>query len=264
MNIAITNLQKAECFASIFQHIKLLTENINIMFEEERMYLQCMDSARVSIFEITIPKTWFDEYTHSVPGGKTIGISSSIFYKILNARDKSQALNIVYKTDEGNDDKLFIRFTQGDTKNNFDKHFEIPLIDIDCELMTIPAIDYQAEMSIPSSNFANIVNQLKMFGDTMEIQCSEEKIMLYSTSPESGKMLVEIKIDDLTAFSINEGEELRLSFSLTYLHNICMYNKLAKDIDLKVSTNYPMRIDYDLGDGAQIVFYLAPKMDDSD
>ena len=78
MNIAITNLQKADCFASIFQHIKLLTDNINIMFEEERMYLQCMDSARVSIFEITIPKTWFDEYTHSVPGGKTIGISSSI------------------------------------------------------------------------------------------------------------------------------------------------------------------------------------------
>ena len=262
MNIVINNLQKADCFATIFQHIKLLTEHINISFEKERLYIQAMDSSKVSIFEIIIPEEWFDEYTFSADNetGITLGVNASILFKILNTRDKGQVLNIVFDQEES--DKLFIHFT-GENKQNFDKHFNLPLIDIDMENMSIPEIEYQAEMSIPSANFANIVNQLKQFGETMEIQCSEEKIMLYATSVDSGKMCVEIKIDDLTSFCINEGEEIALSFSLTYLHHICMYHKLAKDIEIKIRADYPMRIDYDLGENAKILYYLAPKMNDN-
>ena len=265
MNIIINNIQKAECFAAIFQHIKLMTDNINMMFEGDRLYVQSMDSARVSIFEIIIPATWFDIYT--VENQINLGMNSSILYKILNARDKQQSMQIEYDPD--NDDKLSIHYTSPGTSelnkdNCFDKHFELPLVDIETELLAIVELDYQAEISFPSTYFASIINQLKMFGDTMEIECSEEKIVLYATSVESGNMCVEIKIDDLTAFSILEGEEMKLSFSLMYLHNICMYNKLAKDIELKISTNYPMRIDYDLGEGAKIVYFLAPKMSDND
>ena len=271
MKIIINNMQKAECFAALFQHIKLMTDNINIMFERERLYVQSMDSARVSIFEIIIPSTWFDEYTVDEP--VNLGINASILYKILNARDKTQVMCMDYDPD--NEDRLSIHFTsanngsvtvsvQPNKDNTFDKHFEIPLVDLESELLAIVELDYQAEIAFPSTYFASIINQLKMFGDTMEIQCSEENVILYATSVESGKMSVEIKIDDLTAFSILEGDELKLSFSLMYLHNICMYNKLAKDIELKMSTNYPMCIFYDLGEGAKIKYFLAPKIVDDD
>ena len=273
MKIIINNMQKAECFAAIFQHIKLMTDNINIMFERERLYVQSMDSARVSIFEIIIPRTWFDEYIVDEP--VNLGINSSILYKILNARDKNQVMCIEY--DGETEDQLLVHFTnassgasagattvQPNKDNTFDKHFEIPLVEIETELLAIVELDYQAEIAFPSTYFASIINQLKMFGDTMEIQCSEENVILYATSVESGKMSVEIKIDDLTAFSILEGDELKLSFSLMYLHNICMYNKLAKDIELKMSTNYPMCIYYNLGEGAEIKYFLAPKIVDDD
>ena len=82
MKIIINNMQKADCFAALFQHIKLMTDNINMMFEHDRLYVQSMDSARVSIFEIIIPSTWFDEYT--VNESVNLGINSSILYKILN------------------------------------------------------------------------------------------------------------------------------------------------------------------------------------
>jgi len=274
MKIVINNIQKAECFAALFQHIKLMTDNINIMFEHDRMYVQSMDHARVSIFEIIIPSTWFDEYT--VDPQVNLGINSSILYKILNARDKNQVMCLEY--DQDNDDRLDIHFTSACASagasvgtsactikdGTFDKHFEIPLVDLETELLAIIELDYQAEISFPSTYFASIINQLKMFGDSMEIECSEENVILYATSVESGKMKVEIKIDDLTAFSILEGDELKLSFSLMYLHNICMYNKLAKDIELKISMDYPMCILYDLGEGAKIKYFLAPKMSDND
>jgi hypothetical protein len=86
---------------------------------------------------------------------------------------------------------------------------------------------------------------------------------MYSISQESGKMLVEINIDDLTAYSINEGESMKLSFSLNVLHNICMYNKIAKDVEIRLTENFPMKITYLLGDdNCKMVFYLAPKIND--
>lgn len=262
MNIIINNAQKAESFTGIFQHMKAFTESINIMFEKERMYVQSMDHSRVSIFELFLPAEWFDTYEHTQPGTIVIGINSTILFKMLNTRDKSQQIHLQYTTEE---DKLSLHFT-GENKADFDKHFEVSLMEIDSEMMTIPEIEYQAEFTIGSVNFASIINQLKMFGDSLDITCSEEKIMLYSSNLEQGKMFVEIKMDDLSSFIIDEGSEINLSYSLNLMHNICLYNKLAKDIEVKFSADYPMKIVYLLGghEDAKIIFFLAPKINDQD
>jgi DNA polymerase III sliding clamp (beta) subunit (PCNA family) len=287
MNIVLKNSHKADSFTSLFQNIKLFTDHVNILFEKDRVYVQSMDSSRVSIFEINIPSAWFDVYEHTHPTAITIGISSSLFYKVMNTRDKNQELNIVYN--DTDTDKLFINFTCGravvntitqtestkegqkepvvretSVKSVFDKHFELPLMDIECDLMNIPEEDSQAEFTVPSGTFSSLINQLGLFGDTLEIDCSEEKIMLHSVSTDQGKMAVEMKIDDLTEYAINEGETMHISFSLKILHNICLYNKLSKDVVVHLTTNFPMKIVYDLGENAAMTFYLAPKIEDSD
>lgn len=263
MNIVINNVQKADYFAAIFQHIKVFTEHINIMFEPERMFVQSMDSARVSVFEIALPSTWFDTYELAEGGStQTLGLSSSLLYRILSSRDKNQQITIRFDSDEESD-KLFVHFTS-ESKTEFDKNFEIPLIDMDEEILGIPEFETQADFSISSPVFAALVNQLKMFGTNMDVICSEEKIELVSHSIDQGKMMVEIKIDDLTSFAINEGETIKLSFSLVFLHNICLYNKLSKEITVSLSANFPMKIVYILGEdeNAKLTFYLAPKISD--
>jgi len=250
---------KANTFTAIFQHIKNFTEQINVHFSTEKMFIQTMDCARVSIVEIVIPAEWFvgGVGTYVCPENVVIGINVNIFWKILNSKDKQQILEL-----DAVRDSLNIRFLNPDVADTFEKHFEIPLIDLEIETMQIPAIEYQAEFTISSVKFAEMIQQLRMFGDTMEIKCSEEKISLYSTSQESGKMSVEIKIDDLTSFTINEGEQLNLSFSLMYMSYICMYSKIAKDVDIRLCTEYPLCILYDMGQDAKMMFYLAPKMND--
>jgi len=277
MNITISTPAKAEQFATIFQHIKAFTEHINITFFHDYMYIQCMDTAHVSIMETTLPGVWFDRYISAGGDSITIGLSSTLLYKILNAREKTQIIEILYTSEDT--DRLYVHLRNpetggGSAKTDFEKRFEIPLMEIDSDVMEIPPIEHQAEITISSYHFASIINQLKMFGDSMEIQCSEEKIMLVSHSPENGKMFVEIKIDDLSSFIIDEGGDLSLAFSLSYLHNICLYNKIAKEVDLKFSSNYPMQVSYYLDQSldsensdesrkrAQISFFLAPKIND--
>jgi proliferating cell nuclear antigen len=257
MEIILKNNAKAETFVAIFQHMRIFSDHVNIIFDENRMYLQSMDTSRVSIFEVELQKDWFDNYENST--AVCLGISASLLYKILSAREKTQELNIVYNEEES--DKLSLHFTS-DNKSIFDKHFEMPLIDIEEQLMEIPETDSHAELTINSTNFANIINQLKMFGDTLDIDCSEEKICLHSSGQETGKMSVEIGIDDLNEFSINEGANLKLSFSLTCLHNICLYNKICKEVDIKWITDFPMQVTYKIDEKAKMKFYLAPKISD--
>ena len=134
-------------------------------------------------------------------------------------------------------------------------------MELDVEVMEIPEFESDADISLPSTYFAGIISQLQIFGDTIQFDCTEDKIELTSLSLESGKMKVSIDIEDITSYAINEDESMNISFSLTRLHNICMYNKLSKEVEVMLTNNYPMKITYPLNmDEAKMVFYLAPQI----
>lgn len=265
MNILIQQKENCVCFSHLFQHLKAFSTNVNIMFEESRMYIQTMDSARISIIEAVLPGSWFQKYEIETP--QSIGVNTNILFKILNSREPSQNISIDF--DMENNDKLFIHF-HSENKAVFDKFFEIPIIEIDSELMSIPEYESNADLTMCSTNFANIIGQLKMFGDNLSIQCTEESIVLSSSSEESGKMNVNIQIDDLNSFAINDGQQLQLAFSLNFLNNICLYHKIAKEIEIQLTEGFPLRARYYLGSeeetskNGMLTFYLAPKIDDDE
>jgi len=259
MNIEIRDLVKAELFVSIFQHVRQFTESLNIMFDSNIFFIQSMDSGRVVVFEISLPVEWFSEYS-LVDGPVTLGVNTNLLYKVMNARDKTQSIKL---SSDKDGDVLLAHFV-GQDKKIFDRFFEVPLMDLEIELLEIPAIDHQAEFTISSMNFAGLVNQMKQFGDTMQIECAEDKIRLGSFSIDQGKMFAEIAIDELQEFAIEEGEKIKISFSLKYLHDICLYYKITKNMEIKISSHFPMMVIYQLGEmeGAKMTFYLAPKSDE--
>jgi len=283
MEIVIRNSERADKFAAIFQHIKLFTDHIAIACSKTHMRMQCMDNAHVAILEMSLPAAWFDVY--DVSEDLRIGFNATYLHRILSSRDKDQQIQLVYSSEDA--DRLLIHLTKPEdpvldaaesssvntktkTKskqiatNTFDKHFELPLIDIEEEGMHIPEMEYAAELAMHSAQFADIITQLKMFGDTMEVQCSEERIALASTSQDQGKMFVEIGINDLSEFAIDEGADLALSFSLTYLKHFCAYSRISELVSIKFGESYPMRVGYSLGEmeDAILVFHLAPKIND--
>ena len=53
---------KCDIFVHIFQHLKLFSNNVNLRFDEDKLYVQGMDGSHVSVFELNITSSWFDEY----------------------------------------------------------------------------------------------------------------------------------------------------------------------------------------------------------
>ena len=114
------------------------------------------------------------------------------------------------------------------------------------------------EVSMLSKKIFEITSQMNTFGDDINIKCSDEGIDLISNGV-MGEMLVNIHIDDLSEYSINEGDDINLNYSLVYIHKMCITNKLSNEIQFCVSKEYPMKLKYDLGDNSSIEFYIAPK-----
>ena len=258
LNLEIQNINKCHVFTTIFQHMKLFSENINVHFKTDGLSLQTMDSAHVSVIELCIPSTWFDRY--DLEEDVVIGLNTVLLFKILSTREKEQVVLFDYHGD--NTDQLQIRFES--EKSMFNKAFDVPLVDLDTEIMGIPAMEYEAEFTLPSAHFAELVNQLKLFGDSMDIQCSEEEIILYANSVDSGKMSVKIDIEDLNSFVIDEGGQMRVSYSLNNLYNMVQFHKLSPNVDISLKTDFPMKLRFNiLGDvDAHITMYLAPKISD--
>jgi proliferating cell nuclear antigen PCNA len=273
-NLAVSEPSKARAFSAIFQNMKHFCDHVNIVFEKDRAYAQGMDSSHISIFELFIPSAWFDSYNHPGNDNVVVGINVGLFYKILNTRDEGQEIFIKYDSEK--DDKLYLHFITCNpgAKPLFDKHFELPLIEIETEMMSIPDVEYAAEFSLSSSNFAGIVGQLKQFGADMIIKCNEQEIRLTAKSTDTGNMSVVVPIDDLSLFAINEGETLNLSFSLSHLYNICSFHKVSDSVNLKISDNYPLKATYllekvsdeedDMSNKARIVVFLAPRISDDE
>jgi proliferating cell nuclear antigen len=256
MKIIISDKVKKDLFIALFHSLKNCASIVNVIFETTRMHIQGMDKSHICLFDLSIHDKWFNSY--EVSENMNVAFDTSTFYLIIS--NKNDGCNIIIHTE--NDDNLNIDFVALEhVKGEFNKYFKIPLCDYDYEEMMIPESEYDAEFSISSKKICEIISQMVLFGSDISVKCSEEKIDLVANGI-AGEMLVNIPIEDLTEYSIIEDEVIELTYSLNYIHKMCITNKLSNEIEFSISSNCPMKIKYDLGDNSTLLFFIAPKITD--
>lgn len=265
MKLQIQDKHKIDIFVAIFQLLKNCSNTVKLDFFQDKLYIQGMDKSHVCLFNVNICKEWFQCYIHDEMECQSIVADSSSLFTILSRSQENNILVIYYESE--NIDTLNIDMLVSESSNKekekekgeYNRYFQIPLVDNEQEMLEIPAIEYDAEFSLKSKQLFDLTSQLILFGDVLNIICSEDGIDLH-TSGDHGKMKVAIPIDDLNEFSISEGETIDLSYSLPYIHKMCLTTKLSKDIEIGIREDYPISIKYDLGEKSYVLFFVAPKV----
>ena len=263
MKLEVQDKSKIDIFVAIFQLLKNCSSIVKLDFFKDKLYIQGMDKSHVCLFNVHICKEWFQSYLYDGNDCQSIVADSSSLFTILSRSQENNTL-VIY-CDNDNTDTLNIDLLVNESsskekdKGEYNRYFQIPLVDNEQEMLEIPTIEYDAEFSLKSKQLFDLTGQLILFGDVLNIICSEEGIDLH-TSGDHGKMKVAIPIDDLNEFSISEGETIDLSYSLTYIHKMCLTTKLSKDIDIGIREDYPISIKYNLGENSYVLFFVAPKV----
>ena len=265
MYLSIENKSKIEMFVALFQLLKNWGSNISIQFEHDRLYIQTMDKSHICLSNITIKNTWFT--TYAVDTNTRICVDSNNFAIIINYALKHKKMEIRFE-DELEPDKLFLNLLSNEPgaaanskKENFDHFFELSLVDVEQDILGIPEVDYNVEFTIDSKKICELISELNVFGTNLNIRCSEELLEM-NASGDAGKLKVNIPIADLNEYAIDEGEELDISYSLNHISKMCLSTKLGANVEIFISTEYPMSFKYSLGDDSFVSFYIAPKIVD--
>ncbi len=255
MKFEIKDKKKCDIFISIFNNLKNFTDNTLINVNEDELYIQGMDNSHVSMYELKLNKSWFSEW--DVSESVDFGICLPILNKILHTWSDKQHITIYTGKD---DDKLDIEFTN-DEKGDYNKFFQIPLMDIESDKLGIPETEYDVDITMKSKNVKNLIDELSTFNDTVNLDCNEDRVCISSSSSE-GSMKVVINMDDIEVLAVAEGETVESSFSIKHIGHMCQFHKLAEDCIIHLSPDIPIQIKYEIDDTSMMRFFLAPKIDD--
>jgi proliferating cell nuclear antigen PCNA len=266
MKLVFANAKRCQQFSNIFANLKAFTDNVSIYFKSDQVYIQCMDDSHCSLFECRLMSKWFKTYEFDPETDMgQIAINIVMLNKVLNTWSDSQELSIEI---EPNSDKIHINFENGNTDTSqFNKYYELPLIDMESQLMDVVDAETLVDMNVESKMFHSLVNQLTMFNDNLKITFNEEDIE-FTSSGTDGKMTAKIKAEDLAAYAIPEETVLTQTYSLRYVQHMCQFNKLAPEMELGFSNEMPMVMKYAIGDNNDtesfVRIHLAPKIADDE
>jgi proliferating cell nuclear antigen PCNA len=252
MRFIIESSKKAITLIELFKVLKNLNNYCTLCCNENELYIQTMDDSHVSLFDLKIKKEWFTEY---VANNDIVSFNSNIIVKILNLYTPNT--KVTFQTSK-NDDYLEINLLQSDGN---EKCFEIPLMDIDSELLNTMDIDSTLEFSLNTKQYDKYLTEMSLFGDTMEIVCVNDNIYLKSSGDE-GKYTIRIPHDNLENFEVVEDTKLKFKVALKYLNYISKVYTVFKSLNFIIEENSPICITIDDEEYISMKYFIAPKTDD--
>lgn len=267
MKLVLTNPKKVSQFACILRHLKNLSLDIEWLVDENQFYTQGMDSSHACLFELMLKPEWFDIY--EVDKACRLGIHCELIFKIFNCLSENQKIEINYDEDK---DNLFISLLPNEGEKGIEKEFELPLINIESELLDVPVTEWSADIEMLSGEFSQLIDQLSIFGNDLTIKCNDEIVL--SGSGEHGKMNARIQNEDILLYAVEEDTKINVNYSMPFIKEMASYSKLNKKVKIGVSEEIPIKVQYDLDDFMDddddeeeeaknyIRFFLAPKIED--
>ena len=86
--------------------------------------------------------------------------------------------------------------------------------------------------------------------------------MLFTTSGDFGSTKVNLTIEDLNSYVVEENIDLELDFQLKLLHLVSLSYKSSDVLDMHIDKDKPLVVQYNMAHDSYIRFMIAPKIKD--
>ena len=146
------------------------------------------------------------------------------------------------------------------TEINFENYFNIPLMDIELELLNIPTEEYDLIFDIDSKPLSNLLTNQKVFSDTLNIKNTDTDI-IFSLTGDIGNMTTKLNIDSLDNYEKQENTKINMSFAVNIV-KLIINDNINNKLTISLTQNNPLKVHYDLEYMSSLDYYLAPKIDD--
>lgn len=220
-----------------------------------------MDNSHVSLVSLTLRSDGFDKFR--CDRNLSMGMNLGSMAKILKCANNDDTVTI--KAQDNADTVTFMFESQNQEKVS---DYEMKLMNLDQEHLGIPETDYSCVVRMPAMEFARICRDLAQFSESVVICCTKEGVK-FSASGDVGsanvKLAQNVNVDKEDEVIVIEMQEpVVLTFACRYLNAFTKATPLSNQVQLSMSADVPLVVEYRIADLGHIRYYLAPKIEDDE
>ena len=244
--------------------LKDLVKDLSISFTEQGMSLTCLDFAHISMQHFKLRAEGLEHY--ECPRDVTIGVDTGNFHRFLKHVSPRHELKLELDTSQGEPDIMVISIqAPGGAPPS---RAEMTLLTVDDEPLHIEDADFDTTICMQSEAFRSVVTDMAGISEVMTVCSKDDGVVLFSCKGIAGSLEYKVEHEEdgenEDATKITQTGELREDFSMRHLANFTKATDLSTTVWLYLQMGNPFMIKYEIADLAELVFVLAPKVDESD
>lgn len=265
---------KSIIIKNVIEIIKPYIKETNIMINNDGIKISTLDSSKVSLTFIKLDAKKFESYKCDKP--MIIGIDTTTLFKTIKSANRRETITFYMNKDD--EDKLGIELA--DPFMGKVKDYKIPLLALEDKVINISEMSFDYVINMPSVQFQQIIKDIHLLeGKIVEIK-SIGKQLVFSCDDGVAEFKTAIsEIDDnlnkdQKALLQQNGEDIRSvkfektndkivqgRFKLSYLMNFIKASHLCENMNILLTNDKPLILEYFVADLGIIRFLTVTHQD---
>lgn len=247
-NMKLTLAQPQHFKDSIAIISELVTE-ARFKVTGEGITLIAMDPANVAMVVFKQFSSAFTEYTLGKDADLALNLNS--LKQVLRRVGSSDLLTLELE----NEGKLKLTVT-GKTV----RRFSLPIIELDDREQKVPNLQFPYTVEMPSTTMVDAVDDAGVVADSLALIGDAAKLVV-AAQGDMSKVEVEIAGEGEVRIVAEQDSPVKSKYSIDYLKKMVAGAKIADQVKVQLSKDYPMRMEFVEKDKMQLSFVLAPRVE---
>lgn len=249
---------QSNVFKVLVEALKEILTDTVLEITSQAIKVITLDNTHVILVHLKLDASKFEHFYCEEP--RKIGINMLSFYKIIKTINNADTLTLFMKRNDSN--------YLGIEIENREKHtcttYNLNLLDLDAPTITIPPVNFNNVITLPSSNFQVICRNMHNLAEHVEIKTVGKELFLsckgdFCTQETVLRCGEDATSDENVSISSTSDEIVQGVFSLKYLVLFTKCTNLSKTVELFLRNDYPLIIRYSVATLGEIKLCLAPQ-----
>ncbi|PAV16788.1 proliferating cell nuclear antigen [Pyrrhoderma noxium] len=195
------SIQNSVTLKKLLDSIKELVTDANFECNEDGLKLQAMDNSHVALVAVSLNHDGFVNYRCDRP--MPLGVNLGSLTKLLKCAKDDDICTL-----KASDDADILSITYEGKASDRIAEFDMKLMDIDADTLGIPDTEYDARVTMSSSELSRIVRDLSLLGESVKIEVSKEGVR-FATDGEAANGSVLLKQSESSNRKLASGKDKR-------------------------------------------------------
>lgn len=241
---------------TLFETLKDIIHDSNIIFGPDGAKLATMDSAKCSLVYLKLRAESFEEFICNEP--THVGLNMASIYKLVRVCGTHDTIVLYVLKESPNE--LGIRIENAEKNSRTD--FKLKLLDINDREISMPELEFDSVVTLPSAMFQRLCRDMLSLSPSMIIT-SRPKSMTFSCEGDFASQTTTIgETDDGLTMATNHDDDISSKYSLKYLTLFCKSSALCTTVSIFIKKNHPLIIMYNVAGLGELKFMLTPLIED--